>query len=681
MRTPSCHYLPPNRHPRRSHSQLLKLRHGLEARLERAPRGQVLVIFAVALLALLAFVGLVVDAGSVYVSYGQLKRAVDTAAVAAANEFKRGATTTLMTNSAAEVLQMQNVDMSTVNLKVFICSDAAAHLSDAPLFFAKCPDTAHGEVPKKLVYIDAKQKAPLYFLSLIGVNAVNLETNAIAEAASINLVIVLDISGSMDTELNTDGTSRSPGFVQGHYYDPNAAGNCNVTLNTATALNGTYQAIRCYPMRDALDAAAALVDTMYATYDTVGLVTFAKDGNIVPIGGASMSGNIAAAEQAIYSVKVSQNMDDTKLWGPWQQLGATNPVNFEDLSGDNQIKGLPTNLPSSDGTCGVGGAAPANRWDTTHGGPAAWGGGVPCNDNRRLDAFDWNGNGIFDDSDELASEAWLKNYVQVNRGITLPAPAANNLATLTAYWPYLRYMSSNDTCSGCGVRVASNLIKSTGNANSVWVMVFLSDGVANLTDTENSPGLPAGYFSFSLPAGFCGGNIGVNNRLWGWLCINFTPNNPRYCIQTDHGQTGHVNRCALTGPLVGGTWATYADMSLAADKGKYTPEDYARDMIDQAALTHSNNTNEPSGNDIAVYTIGLGKAVGHTTVSGAGTMYPEGLLRYMAAVGDDGDRNTDPCAGVAEKLKCGSYYYAAKGNALRPIFDDIASRIYTRITQ
>jgi hypothetical protein len=371
-------------------------------------------------------------------------------------------------------------------------------------------------------------------------------------------------------------------------------------------------------------------------------------------------------------------------------LGATNPVNFEDLSGDNVIRGLPINLPTSNGTCGILNPvthvleAPPDRWDkrdTLHDGPAIWGGGVPCNDNTRLDAFDWDGNKVFEESDELASEAWLKNYVQVNLGITLPLPKANDRDTITAYWPYLRYMSSNDTCSGCGIRVASNLIKSTGNANSVWVMVFLSDGVANLSDTSSPPNNTDPYFANFPKDGFCGGNIGDNNRLWSWLCINWSPNNPRYCIQAEHGPAPLINRCALTGDLTTGTFATYADMSLAADKGKYTPEDYARDMIDQAALTQSNNPNEPRGNDIAVYTIGLGNAVGHTTVHGVGTMYPEGLLRYMAAVGDDGDRNTDPCAVVAELHTCGNYYYAAKGNALRPIFDDIASRIYTRITQ
>ncbi len=109
------------------------------------------------------------------------------------------------------------------------------------------------------------------------------------------------------------------------------------------------------------------------------------------------------------------------------------------------------------------------------------------------------------------------------------------------------------------------------------------------------------------------------------------------------------------------------------------------DMVDEAALTvvrnaangsdPNYNPKEPMANDIAIYSIGLGPAIS----------YGENLLRYMAAVGDDGDRNTDQCTNsfgvpVASKTSCGQYFYAAVGDDLLPIFDNIASRIYTKIT-
>ncbi|HEX5637154.1 MAG TPA: pilus assembly protein TadG-related protein, partial [Gammaproteobacteria bacterium] len=152
--------------------------------------GQVLVIFAISLLALLFFVGLALDAGSLYVTYGHLKRAVDSAAIAAANEFKRGANSTAMGNTAFEVLSLMNTDMSSVNLLVYICDEnnndeiinngvydgipdgkRDPHLATlAPVFYALCPNWLDDEAAKKLVWVEASQEAPLYFLSLLGFN-------------------------------------------------------------------------------------------------------------------------------------------------------------------------------------------------------------------------------------------------------------------------------------------------------------------------------------------------------------------------------------------------------------------------------------------------------------------------------------------------------------------------------
>jgi len=50
-------------------------------------------------------------------------------------------------------------------------------------------------------------------------------------------------------------------------------------------------------------------------------------------------------------------------------------------------------------------------------------------------------------------------------------------------------------------------------------------------------------------------------------------------------------------------------------------------------------------------------------------------------VGDDGDRTTDPCSTAAANTSCGQYYFAPSGAHLRTIFEDIAARIYTRISQ
>jgi len=96
------------------------------------------------------------------------------------------------------------------------------------------------------------------------------------------------------------------------------------------------------------------------------------------------------------------------------------------------------------------------------------------------------------------------------------------------------------------------------------------------------------------------------------------------------------------------------------------------DMVDEASLTVSDNDQEILGNNIAIYSIYLDSS---SVTAG------EYLLRYMADVGDDGDRNTQACASKPAGQSCGQYYHAPNADQLLPIFEDIASRIYTRITQ
>jgi hypothetical protein len=95
-------------------------------------------------------------------------------------------------------------------------------------------------------------------------------------------------------------------------------------------------------------------------------------------------------------------------------------------------------------------------------------------------------------------------------------------------------------------------------------------------------------------------------------------------------------------------------------------------------LIGSTNPNEPTGGEeIAIYTIGLGKA-GNAPYTG------EELLRYMANIGDDNFRDpagTNPCAAVAHQTSCGQYYYAPDATFLTQIFESIAGSIFTRISQ
>jgi hypothetical protein len=190
-------------------------------------------------------------------------------------------------------------------------------------------------------------------------------------------------------------------------------------------------------------------------------------------------------------------------------------------------------------------------------------------------------------------------------------------------------------------------LKNGGRMDSVWVMVFLSDGIANLSDTHSSnPDIPGGY-----EYGFCGDD--PSTSFWGSFCIdkNLGGSAGRFCLDTPS------NECPP------GSTSTTAS-------GPYSVEDYAFDMVDAAALLYTTNPNEPMGEDMVIYSVALGAASAQPQV-----------LRYMANLGEDGDRANDSCTGQPATSNCGNYYYAPTGAYLDQIFESIASRIFTKISR
>jgi hypothetical protein len=149
-------------------------------------------------------------------------------------------------------------------------------------------------------------------------------------------------------------------------------------------------------------------------------------------------------------------------------------------------------------------------------------------------------------------------------------------------------MSLLSTCTGCGIRQATEVLAAKGRPNGVWVMVFLSDGIANLSDTHaTNPRVPE-----SFNYGYCG-DSSDDNAFWRDFCIDWNkPGSPeygRYCIDEAS------NTCPDGVP--------HTDSSKP-----YSVEDYAYDMVDEAALLVSENGNEPLGQNIVIYAVGLGGA-------------------------------------------------------------------------
>ena len=215
------------------------------------------------------------------------------------------------------------------------------------------------------------------------------------------------------------------------------------------------------------------------------------------------------------------------------------------------------------------------------------------------------------------------------------------------------------TNSADGLRGPAAEFGSNGRQEAVWVVIFLSDGGANAAVwTDEDPILPKSWI--------CPGTAGLPT----WIQPS--------CRDPD---------------------ASTRHSSAAVDE--YDADDAARDWADFLGCLYE----VPGGDHVAgcpvgggqgavVFTIGLGRLM----VEAPSCAYPPGcnpalgecngcdpdlgerLLRYIAAVGDDGDPYTDPCSSTDAGSSCGNYYFASGGADLDEIFDAIASRIFTRIT-
>ncbi|MDK1028923.1 MAG: pilus assembly protein TadG-related protein [Anaerolineae bacterium] len=222
---------------------------------ERLERGQVLIIVTLAMIGLVAFVGLVVDVGLVFIANGNLRRSVDSAALAAASNFRRGYEPDSLNISANEFFKLNGFQNSVADVNT--CETLPG---DPEL----CPEA--GEFYRKLVRVTATVTVPLAFLRVIGIDEVPITAVAIGEAASLDVVLVIDTSESMskDTKGSDCAYGISPDQCDRNASDPNA---CNVGN-------------KCKPFDDVKLAARDFVDQLDYPYDRVALINFQKNVKI-----------------------------------------------------------------------------------------------------------------------------------------------------------------------------------------------------------------------------------------------------------------------------------------------------------------------------------------------------------------------------------------------------------------
>lgn len=152
-------------------------------------QGQVLVILAIVMIVLVAIIGLAVDTGYMYMSYSRLSKAVDAAGLAATGEFKRpingdlSAMNDRMQAAAQQQLDLNGVDSTSVTIDWCF--------TDSSL----CKDAQGNDIKK--VRISATENVPTFFMAVLGIRQLPITVQSFTQAASVDVVVVLDSSESM----------------------------------------------------------------------------------------------------------------------------------------------------------------------------------------------------------------------------------------------------------------------------------------------------------------------------------------------------------------------------------------------------------------------------------------------------------------------------------------------------
>ena len=199
MLTASCRIHMPNLHQFLRHP---KRRSGPDGR-SKLQRGQAMVLIAMTFIGLAAFVGLTVDAGILFIQIGHLRRAVDSASLAAANQFREGRTLTEIEAAAEEFINLNSLNPATAH--IFICdwSNPTPGNPDARHDIDLCPPDINGDgthddlPPRKFVRVEATMPVDFAFLPIVGWGSIDIHAGAISEAASVDIVLAIDTSQSM----------------------------------------------------------------------------------------------------------------------------------------------------------------------------------------------------------------------------------------------------------------------------------------------------------------------------------------------------------------------------------------------------------------------------------------------------------------------------------------------------
>jgi hypothetical protein len=309
-----------------------------------------MVLIALAFIGLAAFIGLTVDAGILFIQIGHLRRAVDSSSIAAANQFREGRSLAEIEAAADEFINLNSLNPA--NAEIFVCDIADPTATNPNTYhdLELCPEDEDGDgifgppedpddtiPPRKYVRVVATMPVDFTFLPIIGFNSIDIQANAISEAASVDIVLVIDTSESMAydaecgdgddddewAEINlplglgfADGVDDcvstggvSGGYPDDYFVDPDL---CNDVYPAVAGIQG-----ECMPFEDVRTAALSLLGRLYIPYDRMAVISFDRN--------AAVALDLSASPSAITSA--IGNLTVFKLGGcpGWTAANGYNP--------------------------------------------------------------------------------------------------------------------------------------------------------------------------------------------------------------------------------------------------------------------------------------------------------------------------------------------------------------------
>lgn len=686
------------------------LRKQIRRRFDRDQAGQSIVLLAFAFIALIAFTGLVTDISVMFVRYSSLRRTVDAAAIAAAQQIREGTDYGTVAFTAREFIQLHGLEPHKVWVETCETDIAQWRAGTGAWAGNPHPEGSYPEVsamgntelcnwtqPRKLVRVVAQIKSPTFFLKVIGIDDLTLETSSLSETAVLDVALVIDTSESMtgNTELdlhyrdwaglnvgsgfpgtkevragcyntlayNSTSTSWRIKTVREWKYGPccndpgngkifqDSNGNWRIYTDTNNndaydsgeplgvgnnVADGDYSDLICYPFRDVKDAARNFVKRLdYVRGDRVALVTFSSLARAIPPDGKpGDSQEYMMTDEELALITLNKKVGVSAI-----PNDSNNPINafpfgpIEDETGVRREVGIR---------------------DIGNGNTYIPGGQSICYE-QLLAYFDFYGitdgyNPTSGDPDN--DQDTLDDLDGVNLPFSVDNPNAAAImfdyepnAGSSARYRFNAYESvapCPDTNIGGGIRKANDVLTNalTIRRDAVWVMILLSDGAANKTDPV--PEIPLrsyGGYGFCPWKTFCNPNPDAATQfnvgpVHGECTAAAGPSNPGpQYCNDDLPDTRHFCLQWSTDPNVNGR--PDPTNPDCGETGQYDADDYARDWADFAGLI--NVAPGIPGNFIAIFTIGFGTSL--LTDPTMVTAVP--LLRYIADAGDNGEIDND----------------------------------------